>query len=221
MIMRTSLLLAGIMCTSIGSAQDSTLIHLAGRNAFGLEVTALLPIVRGTYGTANSYPYSLTYRRLLGSGWARLGVGGMGTVTDTEAEGWTNQNNSSHTYGWYNVRVGYAFRLFRERKWRANAGVDFFYSSFNSHRVSEYDDGDVRDDKDRSSAVGPAPMVEVHYALSPRIWIGTELNLQIALTQSETRTEYDLATQYNGRTVSKGWEVSFVDAASLFLFVNF
>ena len=202
-------------------AQDTTSAWRTNRNAIGIEVTGLLPLQDGSYSYLVQYPYTLTYRRLLGTGWLRFGVGGSGYQNKTDGNS-NGQGTLSEQSSWTGaIRFGYAIPLLEHDRWLVLAGLDAVYGMNGSRSKYTYTNGEVVDDSTEGNQYGIGFAIDAQWRLSPRIALGTEMNVQALRTSSERNRVFSITTAYNDHYTSTGANVAVIPAVSLFLYTYF
>lgn len=217
---RTAVTLSLVMFAALVNAQDSTQTFPRLKNTIGIEVTGLIPMSNGDYGPRHYYPYFLTYRRALCSGYARAGVGGWGRTNENSSSG-SMTNSGTQSQWWLNARLGYAWTLFDLRKWRAFAGADVVWEHLSYTSSGQWSTGESSKTTESMNGLGLAPMVEVHWRINENIALGTEANLVFLRSHTE-RERTNLPDQtYDSIETTDSFTLEMIDAFSLFLLVSF
>jgi len=201
------------------SAQDTTFTNR--RNAIGIEVTGLIPMSFGDLGGPTQYPYFLTYRRAIGPGWARFGVGAYGYSDKSDGDPNSSVIERERGQWWMNVRLGYAIPLINERRWLVLGGVDFLHSRMEFTYRDLWEDNDERKHRASSIGSGLGLAIDAQYRIGKRVAIGTEFNAQAMISKSKEDRTYSLDPEYDSHSTSETTDLGVIRAFSLFLHAYF
>ena len=219
--MRTTLtIIASVLTLLQVSGQDTT--FTSHRNAVALEVTGLIPMSYGELGSGTAvYPYFLTYRRSLGMGWVRSGIG---------AYGWSEHSNGDvnssalirDRSSWrVNARLGYAIPLVDERRWLVLAGLDALYVRTNSESRDVWEDNSETKSKYSTTGMGIGLALDAQFRISKRMALGTEFNLELIRSKSTEDRSYSDSPEDDRHATSERTGIDAIRAFSLFLLAYF
>lgn len=217
--MRKSIAFCAAIAAAAACAQDSTFTNK--RNAVGLEVTGLIPMSYGELSGPATYPYVLTYRRAVGIGWLRLGVGGNGWSDRSDGDPNSTAVIRERSGWWMSSRVGYAVPLVNERHWMVLAGLDALYGTASSGYRDLWDTNEETNMHASSVGLGLGIALDVQYRIGKRIAIGTEFDLQGMRTEIKEDRTYSQNPEFDRHASSLQLRVDAIRAFSLFLHAYF
>lgn len=219
--LRYLLSLAALSPTLLAQAQDTTTVNKQFRNGIGVEVTGLIPMSQGEFGGAAIYPYFLTYRRALGPGWVRFGVG---------ASGWSDHANGDanssviirESSSWRtSARLGYALPLVDERRWLVLAGLDALHTSYNFESRYLWEDNSESITQHSTLGIGLGLAIDAQFRIGKRMALGTEFNLELMRSKSTEDRTYSDEPEHDEHATSESTSLDAIRAFSLFLHAYF
>ncbi len=150
-------------------------------NFIGVQSNLLLRQVlniSGSTATTNN-PYLFTYSLINNkTGWGLSA--GLGLNTSSSSNKDTSGTSVKNSQTNFALRIGAEKRWYLSPKWATTLGFDALYNNLSSHSETLQDENfekiiSTTDDKTNSFGVGIRGAIS--FAITPRIWIGTETNL--------------------------------------------
>lgn len=176
----------------LGSNAQETSAEKDYKNEFGVEVTTLMRSVLSF--SAQQYPsapHFLSYRRHLGNGNIRAGLGGDYTNTETPRS-WLS-DTSEYLYMSYDIRfrIGYEWYSELGKRWQVFYGADFRPRYQYYKNAAESFDGFYTTGSEMESwQYALAPVLGFRFRITDRLSLLTEASLSITLQESLTREYY-------------------------------
>lgn len=217
--MRTTLAFMTALAMGATSAQDSS--FTAKRNAVGLEVTGLIPMSRSEMSGPAIYPYVLTYRRAIGPGWARFGIGASGWSEQSDGDVNSSALRRERSSWRINTRLGYALPLVNDRRWLVLAGLDVLHASYHSKSRDLWEDNSETKNSYSTAGIGLGLALDAQFRISKRIAIGTEFNLEMMRSETTEDRTYSDDPEYDRHATSESTRLDAIRAFSLFLLAYF
>jgi hypothetical protein len=205
------------------------------RNEVGLDATAFIKNILDfddASGPAYTPTYYITYRRYIGRGALRAGIGGGFSSGDREEAAEQTGSADNMTEAKYETRqlearLGYEFYTPLARRWQLYYGADARVARGHS-RSEELSVSGVteteRTFESHLSSYGVAPLLGVRFRLTNRISLRTETSFAINRTNQENtaRTRYSIpgtlpVNEQAIRSTVEGFSTSFQQPISVFI----
>lgn len=176
----------------LGTNAQETAPEKEYKNEFGVEVTTLMRSVLSFSALQYpSAPHFLSYRRHLGKGNIRAGLGGDYTNSETPRL-WLN-DSSEYLLLSYDIRfrIGYEWYSELSKHWQVFYGVDFRPRyRYHKNDASSFDGIYIHGNEEESWQYALAPVIGFRFRITDRISLLTEASLAFTLEESITRDYY-------------------------------
>ena len=193
--MKKQILIIFTTISLIAYSQDSTSL----KNEIGVDVTSIFREVFGInyypgpyYGASNTPKYYLSYRRKVGNGNLRFGMGG--TVNNGNQTYIIHpdsaERNTQSKYNSYDLRIGYEFLKYIHKKWAIYYGLDFRPSISTNSNQGQYNSNYIQTTETNSLRLGFAPIAGLRFNINDRLSIMAEGNCLFEIQRSKTKNIY-------------------------------
>ncbi|PCH94152.1 MAG: hypothetical protein COB85_05945 [Bacteroidetes bacterium] len=197
----------------VNAQLDSSLGELKKyRNEIGIDVTALIPGLKGYSYYTNQYIMSFRRHALVRNQALRIQI--AGAVNESTKNG---NKNFSYSGG---VRAGYEWQNPIKKKWEVYMVLDALFNV--KHTLSTYDYGnDPRRSEYFSYEYGIAPAVGVKFKIIDRLTLSTEARIEIVRSYQERWQTYPMNPSQNIHEVTVGYYTRYYYPSYIILLYHF
>lgn len=212
---RFTILLTLLCLCKLGFSQNERrdTIHKKHNNIIAIDATGLLKqFFNFNSNSYYSYPYMITYRRIIGKNAIRLGAGAN---IDTKESNTNDTVKSKSVRNSYTVGLGYERYAHLSRRWSFYYGVEFTAAYLNYTDKNWFNSTSNRESSTITNKYGIAPILGIVYKINRRISVGTETSYNLSYVLTTTKSKTIPSNYYDFKTVDRGFQTNFITPTNL------